>query len=126
MDEHEKRSEAEASQAAPYADFIHSIFYTDALVSCDFHPQLHDVRQEAMKLLNIVKSRPMNSRPYSILLYVQKKCRQTRDRFYCIRRLGFYKNLNSVTVILVQTSVQAFGVRGGLVGIVNLYSLDGP
>jgi hypothetical protein len=61
----------------------------------------------------------------SIPLYVQK-CRQTRDRFYCIPRLGCYKNIHSVTFTLVKTSIQFFGVRGGVVGIVTPCRLDGP
>ena len=73
MHEHEARSKAEASQATPYAVFIHCIFHTEALVSCDLYPQLHDVRQEAMKILNLVKSRPMNSRLYAVYRAVRTK-----------------------------------------------------
>lgn len=127
LHEHEGRSKAEGSQAALYADFIHCIFHTGALVPCDLHPQLHDVLQEAMKILNLVKSRPMNSCLYAVYRTLRtKKCRQTRYRFYCIRRLGCYKKVNSERFTLVKTSKQAFGVRGGVVGLVTRYRVDGP
>lgn len=88
LHEHEERSKAEGSQAAPYADFIQCIFHTEALLPCDLHPQIHDVLQEAMKLLNLVKSRPMNSRLYTVHRNLRtKKWWQTRDRFYSIRKL---------------------------------------
>lgn len=65
LHEHEG-SKAEGSQAATDADFMHCIFHTEALVPCDLHPQLHDVRQEAMKFLNLVTSRHINSRLYAV------------------------------------------------------------
>jgi hypothetical protein len=48
-------------------NFINCIIYREALESRDLEPKLHSVLQEAVKVVNFVKARPLNSRLFAVL-----------------------------------------------------------
>jgi hypothetical protein len=59
---HKKFFQAEVQQIGPHVNFIHCIIHRQALVSRDLQPILHSVLQEAVKVVNFVNARPLNSR----------------------------------------------------------------
>jgi hypothetical protein len=48
-------------------NFIHSIIHREALASRDLEPKLHSVLHEAVKVVNFVKARPLNSLLFAVL-----------------------------------------------------------
>jgi hypothetical protein len=48
-------------------NFIHCIIHREALALCDLEPKLHSVLQEAVKVVNSVKARPLNSCLFAVL-----------------------------------------------------------
>jgi hypothetical protein len=64
---HKKGFQAEAQQIGPHVNFIHCIIHREGLASRDLEPKLHSVLREAVKVVNFVKSRPLNSRLLAIL-----------------------------------------------------------
>jgi hypothetical protein len=64
---HKKGFQAEVQQIGPHVNFIHCTMYREALVSHDLEPKLHSLLQEAVKVVNSLKTRPLNSRLFAIL-----------------------------------------------------------
>jgi hypothetical protein len=64
---HKKDFQAEVQLIGPHVNFIHCIIHREALESCDLEPKLHSVLQEAVKVMNFVKARPLNSRLFAVL-----------------------------------------------------------
>jgi hypothetical protein len=48
-------------------NFIHFIIHREALASCDLEPKWHSMLQAAVKVVNFVKARPVNSRLFAVL-----------------------------------------------------------
>jgi hypothetical protein len=66
LTEHKKGFQAEVQQISPHVNFIHCIIHREVLASCDLEPKLHSVLKEAVKVVNFVKARPLNSRLLAI------------------------------------------------------------
>jgi hypothetical protein len=64
---HKKGFQAEAQQIGPHVNFIHCIIHREALASRDLEPKLHSVLQEAVKVVNFLKTRPLNSLLFAVL-----------------------------------------------------------
>jgi hypothetical protein len=64
---HKKGFQAEVQQNGPHVNFIHYIIHTEALVSRNLEPKLHFVLQEAVKVVNFVKARPLQSSLFAVL-----------------------------------------------------------
>jgi hypothetical protein len=64
---HKKGFQAEVRQVAPHVNFIHCIIHREALESPDLQPHSHTVLQEAVKVVNSMKARPLNSRLFAVL-----------------------------------------------------------
>jgi hypothetical protein len=73
---HKKGFQAEVQQIGPHANFIYCIVRREALASRDFEPKLHSVLQEAVKVVNFVKARPLNFRLFAVL------CEEMHADFY--------------------------------------------
>jgi hypothetical protein len=67
-----KGFQAEIQQVGHHVNFIRCIIHREALASRDHEPKLHSVLQEAMKVVNFVKDRPLNSRFFQ---FCARKCR---------------------------------------------------
>jgi hypothetical protein len=67
LTEHKKGFQAEVQKISPHVNFMHCIIHREALASRDLEPKLHSVLQEAVKVVNFVKARPLNSRLFAIL-----------------------------------------------------------
>jgi hypothetical protein len=64
---HQNSFQAVVQQVAPRVNFIHCIIHREALASYALQPQLHNVLQEAIKVVNFVKARPLISRLFEVL-----------------------------------------------------------
>jgi hypothetical protein len=64
---HKKGFQAKVQQIGPHVNFIHCIIHREALASRDLKPKLHSALQEAVKVVNFVKARLLNSRLFAIL-----------------------------------------------------------
>jgi hypothetical protein len=64
---HKKGFQAEAQQIGPHVNFIHRIIHREALASRDLEPKLHFVLQEAVKVVNFVKTLQLNSFLFAVL-----------------------------------------------------------
>jgi hypothetical protein len=64
---HKKGFQAEVQKISPHVNFIHCIIHREALASRGFQPKLHSVLQEAMRVVNFVKARPLNFRIFAVL-----------------------------------------------------------
>jgi hypothetical protein len=64
---HKKGFQAEVKQTGPHMNVIHCIIHREALASRDLEPKLHSMLEEAVKVVNYVKARPLNSRLFAVL-----------------------------------------------------------
>jgi hypothetical protein len=64
---HKKGFQAEVQQIGPHVNFIHCIIHREALASRGLEPELHSVLQDAAKVVNFAKTRPLNSRLFAVL-----------------------------------------------------------
>jgi hypothetical protein len=64
---HKKGFQSEVQQIGLHVNFIHCIMHRKALASRELEPKLHSVLQEAVKVVNFVKTRPLNSRLFAVL-----------------------------------------------------------
>ena len=54
-------------QVAPNVNFTHCIIHREALASKALVPELNSVPETAVKIVNFIKSRPLNARLFAIL-----------------------------------------------------------
>jgi hypothetical protein len=87
---HKKGFHAELRLVTPRVNFIHYIIHRETSALRDL--QLHAVLQEAVKVVNVVQARPLNSRLFAVLC--ARKCRQTTSYFCCIQRQGGYQEIH--------------------------------
>jgi hypothetical protein len=64
---HKKGFQAEVQQIGPHVNFIHRIIHREATASRDLGLKLHSGLQEAVKVVNFVKTRPLNSLLFAVL-----------------------------------------------------------
>jgi hypothetical protein len=64
---HKKGFQAEVQKIGPHVNFIHHIIHREDIESRDLEPKLHFVLQEAVKVVNFVKIRPLNSLLFAVL-----------------------------------------------------------
>lgn len=62
-----KGLKAKVLSVAPHVKFTHCIIHREALASKTLEPDLNDVLQTAIKIVNSIKSRPLNSRLFALL-----------------------------------------------------------
>uniref|UniRef100_A0A3Q1AGL5 HAT C-terminal dimerisation domain-containing protein n=1 Tax=Amphiprion ocellaris TaxID=80972 RepID=A0A3Q1AGL5_AMPOC len=62
-----KGLKARVLQVAPHINFTHCIIHREALVSKTLHPELNSVLETATKMVNYIKSRPLNTRLFATL-----------------------------------------------------------
>ena len=58
---------AKVLSVARHVKFTHCISHREALASKTLEPDLNDVLQTAIKIVNFIKSRPLNSRLFALL-----------------------------------------------------------
>ena len=58
---------AKVLEVAPHVKFTHCIIHREALASKNLEPQLRNVLQTAIKVVNFIKSRPVNTRLFATL-----------------------------------------------------------
>jgi hypothetical protein len=63
---HNKGFKAEVQQTGPHVPSIHPVIHREAL-SLDHEHNLHSVQQEAVKIINFLKARPLNSCLFGVL-----------------------------------------------------------
>ena len=66
-----------AKEKNPNAKWTHCIKHREALASKRMSPQLHDVLNCSIKVINFIKSRPLNSRLFC-LLYEKMEAERTQ------------------------------------------------
>jgi hypothetical protein len=64
---HKKCFQAEVQQIGAHVNFIHCIIHREALASRDLEPKLYSLLQEAVKVVNFVKTRPLNFLLFAVL-----------------------------------------------------------
>lgn len=116
MHEHKKGFQAELSQVVSYVQFIEHVIHTRALISYDLQPQPHNVLQKAAKILNLGKSRRLNSRFYAV------QCNQNAgrllNRLCCNQRSrGCQKGLKRVRRQLMAYSVRRLATVWAVLGL---------
>uniref|UniRef100_A0A8C5CF82 DUF4371 domain-containing protein n=1 Tax=Gadus morhua TaxID=8049 RepID=A0A8C5CF82_GADMO len=62
-----KGLKAKVLSVAPHAKFTHCIIHKEALPSKTLEPELNNVLQTAIKMVNFIKSRPLNTRLFTLL-----------------------------------------------------------
>ena len=62
-----KGLKAKVLQVAPHINFTHCIIHREALASKALNPELSSVLQTAIKIVNYIKTRPINARLFSTL-----------------------------------------------------------
>jgi hypothetical protein len=62
-----KGLKAKVLSVAPHAKFTHCIIHREALASKTLEPELNNVLQTAIKMVNFIKSRPLNTRLFTLL-----------------------------------------------------------
>lgn len=62
-----KGLKARVLQVAPHVIFTHCIIHSEALASKTLNPELKHVLDTAVKMVNLIKSRPLNTRLFSTL-----------------------------------------------------------
>jgi hypothetical protein len=87
---HKKGFQAEAQKIGPHVNFIHCIMHREALEPRDLEQELHSVLQEAVKVENFVRARPLNSLLIRSFVWGNAGIPQT---FSCIWRWGGYQGV---------------------------------
>lgn len=62
-----KGLKAKVLEVAPHARFTHCVIHREALASKSLDPEVNAVLQTAVKMVNFIKSRPLNTRLFSTL-----------------------------------------------------------
>ncbi|XP_063754782.1 zinc finger BED domain-containing protein 5-like, partial [Eleginops maclovinus] len=62
-----KGLKAKVLSVAPHVKFTHCIIHREALASKTLEPELNNVLQTAIQIVNSIKSRPLNSRLFALL-----------------------------------------------------------
>ena len=62
-----KGLKAKVLSVAPHAKFTHCIIHREALASKTLEPELNNVLQTAIQMVNFIKSRPLNTRLFTLL-----------------------------------------------------------
>ncbi|KAK0139983.1 Zinc finger MYM-type protein 6 [Merluccius polli] len=62
-----KGLKAKVLSIAPHVKFTHCIIHREALASKTLEPELNNVLQTAIKMVNFIKSRPLNTRLFTLL-----------------------------------------------------------